>query len=255
MTAVTVRGPHLVGFTLLYAVLGGDRHRAHVRTAARRGPGPRNRPGRARQESAAPTLRLLSRPSLSADRWSHALNTALVRPDRGAVDRLLRARGFRLRRRHAAAAARPRRRRPPRAHQHDRPGLGRQRGLADRRPAARCSPPSRSGTPRCSAASTSRCSSILVALIVRGVASSSGASGTAPGWRAGWDVVHLRGQPGARAAAGAWPSPTCVHGRAARRSTGTVPGALLRPADPRTRCRRAGQPDRVPDARRDVPDP
>ena len=67
-----------------------------------------------------------ARPQLPAD--------PLVRPDRRPVDRLLRPRGLRLRRRHAGPRARPRRHREADDHPHDRAGLGRQRGVAaDRR--------------------------------------------------------------------------------------------------------------------------
>ena len=61
------------------------------------------------------------------------LARVLVRPRRVPVLRLLPAGGLRLRRRHAAAGAGPpRRRRPPRHDQHDRPGLGHERDVADR---------------------------------------------------------------------------------------------------------------------------
>ena len=57
----------------------------------------------------------------------------LVRPHRGAVDRLLRPRGLRLRGRHPAARPRQERGRAPRHGHHHRPGLGRQRGVAAHR--------------------------------------------------------------------------------------------------------------------------
>ena len=61
------------------------------------------------------------------------LRDALVRADRDPLDRLLRARGVRLRRRHAAAVPGRGRHRQARDDQHDRAGLGRQRGVAARR--------------------------------------------------------------------------------------------------------------------------
>ena len=63
----------------------------------------------------------------------HGTDHRLVRPDRRPVDRLLLPGGLRLRRRHAAAGARPQRDRATRHDQHDRAGLGRQRGLGARR--------------------------------------------------------------------------------------------------------------------------
>ena len=59
-----------------------------------------------------------------------ALETGLVRPDRGPLERLLPARGVRLRRRHAAPGAAPRRARAGHHVRVDRAGLGRQRGVA-----------------------------------------------------------------------------------------------------------------------------
>src|SRR5690349_446339 len=55
---------------------------------------------------------------------------AVVLPDRRPVGRLLPARGIRLRRRHAAAVRGQRRARPLGHARHDRPGVGRQRGVA-----------------------------------------------------------------------------------------------------------------------------
>ena len=113
-----------------------------------------------------PTARPAARPRLRAalplafallEESAVELHDRLVPPHRRAVDRLLRAGGLRLRRRHAAARPRPRRPRAPRADQHHRPGLGRQRGVADHRRRRACSPPSPSGTPPCSPASTCRC--------------------------------------------------------------------------------------------------
>ena len=56
----------------------------------------------------------------------------LVPPDRDPLDRLLRARGVRLRRRHPPAVRRSDRGRARHPDAHDRAGLGRQRGLAAR---------------------------------------------------------------------------------------------------------------------------
>ena len=71
-----------------------------------------------------------------------------------------------------------------RDHQHDRAGLGRQRGVDPDRRAAPSSPPSRTGTRRSSAASTSRSFLMLVALIVRGVAFEFRSKDENPAWRA-----------------------------------------------------------------------
>ena len=105
------------------------------------------------------------------------------------MDRLPGPRGLRLRRRHAAARRRP----------HARPSAGRRSarsarcGTATRcgcwSPAARRSPRSRSGTRRCSAASTSRCSLILVALIVRVMALEYRNKHDDPVWQRRWDVA------------------------------------------------------------------
>ena len=83
------------------------------------------------------------------------------------VGRLLRARGLRLRRRHAAPVRSPRRARAERDVRVDRPGVGRERGLARRRRRARPSRRSPPGTGRCSRASTSRSCCSLSFLIVR----------------------------------------------------------------------------------------
>ena len=90
-------------------------------------------------------------------RHRHEPAGLLVSADRGAVDRLLHPRGVRLRGRHAAAGARPRRHRPPgrSSTPSGRSGTATRCGCSS--PAARPSPPSRSGTRRCSAASTCRC--------------------------------------------------------------------------------------------------
>ena len=89
---------------------------------------------------------------------------SLVHPHRGALGiGLLRPRGFRFRRRHADAGAGPAQ--GPNGDnaaggdQHDRPGVGRQRGVAHHRGRRDCSRRSRSGTPRCSPASICRCCS------------------------------------------------------------------------------------------------
>ena len=67
-------------------------------------------------------------------RWStDGPRDLLVLPDRAPVGRLLRARGVRLRRRDAAAVRPARRRGARHAAPDDRPGLGRQRGVAHRR--------------------------------------------------------------------------------------------------------------------------
>ena len=88
-------------------------------------------------------------------------------PDRGLLGGLLRARGLRLRRRHAAAVRAAERARARR----DVPARSARSGTATRSgsssPPARRSPRSRPGTRRCSPASTSRLLLVLVLLIVR----------------------------------------------------------------------------------------
>ena len=86
--------------------------------------------------------------------------------------------------------------------QHDRPGLGRQRGVAARPRAARRSPPSPSGTRPSSRASTSPLFLILVALIVRGVAFEYRGKHDSGRWRARWDAAIVVGERAARAALG-----------------------------------------------------
>src|SRR5690606_13147433 len=63
------------------------------------------------------------------DDLRHRAHHGLVRAHRVLVDRLLRARGVRLRRRHARAGARPRRDGAAGHDQHHRSALGRQRGV------------------------------------------------------------------------------------------------------------------------------
>ena len=88
-------------------------------------PGPGRRRGR--RADAAPARR--PRAHLLIDAASHDL----VHHHRHLLDRLLRARGVRLRRRRTAHVDRPVRDRAARRDQHDRPVVGRQRGVADRR--------------------------------------------------------------------------------------------------------------------------
>ena len=79
----------------------------------------------------------------------------------------------------------------------DRPGLGRQRGLARRRRAARPSPRSRPGTRRCSRASTWRCCSSSSSSSSASSRSSGAAKSESPRWRAVWTWANTIGSLGA----------------------------------------------------------
>ena len=124
----------MIVFTLLYACSPSSRSACSCRYA-KAGPPELDRAGPtptttdAADDADASDLRRTD--GAETDRWN--CPRRLVHPHRRPVDRLLRPRGLRLRRRHAAARARPQRRRAPRADQHHRPGLGRQRGLAAHR--------------------------------------------------------------------------------------------------------------------------
>ena len=93
-----------------------------------------------------------------------------------------------------AAARRARARRDVRV---DRPGVGRQRGVARRRRAARRSPRSRPGTRRCSRASTSRCCSSSCFLIVRVVSFEWREKGDEPALADAWLWANTIGSVGA----------------------------------------------------------
>ena len=85
-----------------------------------------DRPGRSDRTTRRAVVRLLTGAVMT-------LPTIWFVDHRRAVARLPVPGGVRLRRRHAAARARPGRGDAARADQHDRPGVGRQRGVADRR--------------------------------------------------------------------------------------------------------------------------
>ena len=85
--------------------------------------------------------------------------------------------------------------------QHDRPLVGRQRGLADRRGRRRRSQRFRTGTRRCSPRCTWRCCSCSAALMVRGVAFEYSGKSDGRALAADVDVVHDDRQPADPAAA------------------------------------------------------
>ena len=121
----------LIGLWVVY--LGADRtrhlpavgHRTRRASTTRRGPDPAAPPPTTPTEGSG-----LVHAGLRTD---DGPRRAVVLADRADVHPLLLPRGLRLRRRHPAADARPDRGRGARADRHDRPVLGRQRGLGDRR--------------------------------------------------------------------------------------------------------------------------
>ena len=150
----------LIVFTLLYARAGGDLVLPDAPLCGRGPAGARLRTRAAdtarRRRRRAPVVRVLR------GRDPMGLQEFWFVAHRGALPRLLRPRGFRLRRRHADGAVRPRSARatpkaPPRRAEHHRPGLGRQRGLADHRRRRDVRGLPRTGTPRCSRRCTCRC--------------------------------------------------------------------------------------------------
>ena len=126
------------------------------------------------------------------------LEIRLVLPARVLLDGLLRARGLRLRRRHAPPRPRQERARPQDDVRVDRPALGRERGLARDRGWQRRSRPSRSGTRRCSRASTSPCFSSSRFLIVRVLSFEWRGKAESPAWKAAWAWLNTTASFGAR---------------------------------------------------------
>ena len=160
------------------------------------------------------------------------LVTLLVHRHRRPLDRVPGPGGLRLRRRHAARRGRRDEDGPPGRHQHHRAGLGRQRGVADRRRGRRCSRPSPAGTRPCSPASTSLFVLLLVALIAaRGLVRVPRSAATARAGAGRWDAAADRRQPGRPRCCSASPWATCCTGCRSTRDqefTGSV-GDLLSP--------------------------
>ena len=115
----------MVGFTLLYGVLAVVMVGLVLRRVRHGLPAADRRHGLRARGRAGARARVLGE--------RHGSHDDLVRAHRRPLDRLLRPGGLRLRRRHPAPRHRPQRARAAGDAPHDRPGLGRQRGLAARR--------------------------------------------------------------------------------------------------------------------------
>ena len=201
--------------------------------------------GGRRRRRPPPRVRLLG------GRDRHGAHHRLVRPDRRPVDRLLRPRGLRLRRRHAAAGAGQGRDRAPGHDQHHRPGLGRQRGVGAgrrrrdvrglpgvvRHPLQRLLPAAAADPGRADRA--------------RRWPSSTATSATTTPWRARWDRAHHLRLARCRRCCGAWRSPTSSRGVPIDADQG-VHRQPVHPAQPVRAARRAGDAAAVPHPRRDL---
>ena len=171
--------------------------------------------------------------------------------DRGVLlDRLLRPRGLRLRRRRAAHDRRPDRPRAAGGDQHHRPGLGRQRGVAGG---------GRGGHVRRLPAWYATWFSalylalwlLLAALIVRGVSFEFRGKFDRAGWRATWSWTLTIGRSWRRCCS-AWGWATCWPAcRSTRRATS--PAAFLDLLTPYGLLGRGDPAGPVPAARRDLP--